>query len=170
MRWLVIAAVAAMYSWGVNASQNEGSEGSAASVASVVLSSEAIVTVTPIPPPASVTEFRADLPRAKKLKIAKKKSIPKSMLSRTERHQMALLAPKTKAGDPSLIDVVNDEDAGSGIADLDLHRSFARPKLIETEDRDNNDIDDDDDLPDTIKLRLYLARMKAVQAHQKKFS
>lgn len=158
-----------MYSWGVNASQNESSEGSAASVASAVLSSEAIVTVTPIPPPASVTEFRADLPRAKKLKVAKKKSIPKAMLSRTERHQMALLAPKAKAGD-LLLDVANEEDAGSGIADLDLHRSFARPRLIEVEDQDNNDIDDDDDLSDTIKLRLYLARMKAVQAHQKKFS
>lgn len=157
-----------MYSWGVDASQTEGSEGSAASVASVVLSSEAIVTVTPIPPPASVTEFRADMPRAKKLKVAKKKSIPKAMLSRTERHQMALLAPKTKAGDP-LLDTVNDEDAGSGIADLDLHRSFSRPKLTGTEDQNNEDADDEE-LPDTIKLRLFLARMKAVQAHQKKFS
>lgn len=169
MRWLVIAAVAALYSWGVNASQTEGSEGSAASVASVVLSSEAIVTVTPIPPPASVTEFRADLPRAKKLKVAKKKSIPKAMLSRTERHQMALLAPMAKIGDPSLIDAVNDEDAGSGIADLDLHRSFSRPKLTEAEEQNKDDVDDED-LPDTIKLRLFLARMKAVQAHQKKFS
>lgn len=168
MRWLVIAAVAAMYSWGVHASQTEGSEGSAASVASVVLSSEAIVTVTPIPPPASVTEFRSDLPRAKKLKVAKKKSIPKAMLSRTERHQMALLAPKAKAGDP-LLDAVNDEDAGSSIADLDLHRSFSRPKLSGTEDQDNDDVEDED-LPDTIKLRLFLARMKAVQAHQRKFS
>ncbi|WP_265943255.1 hypothetical protein [Dechloromonas sp. A34] len=127
------------------------------------------MTVTPIPPPASVTEFRADLPRAKKLKVAKKKSIPKTMLSRTERHQMALLAPKTKAGE-GLLDVANDEDAGSGIADLDLHRSFSRPKLTEIEGQDNDDVDDDDDLPDTIKLRLYLARMKAVQAHQRKFS
>jgi len=158
-----------MYSWGVNASQTEGSEGSAASVASVVLSSEAIVTVTPIPPPASVTEFRADLPRAKKLKVAKKKSIPKAMLSRTERYQMALLAPMAKGGDPSLIDAVNDEDAGSGIADLDLHRSFSRPKLAEAEDQDKDDVDDED-LSDTIKLRLFLARMKAVQAHQRKFS
>jgi len=30
--------------------------------------------------------------------------------------------------------------------------------------------DTDDDLSDTIKLRLTNARMKAVQAHQKKFS
>lgn len=169
MRWLVIAVVAAIYSWGVNASQTEGSEGSAASVASVVLSSEAIVTVTPIPPPASVTEFRSDLPRAKKLKIAKKKSIPKAMLSRTERHQMALLAPKTKISDPSLVDAVNDEDTGSGIEDLDLHRSFSRPKLAEADDQNQQDVDDEE-LPDTIKLRLFLARMKAVQAHQKKFS
>ncbi|MBI2276522.1 MAG: hypothetical protein HYU74_04150 [Dechloromonas sp.] len=125
--------------------------------------------MTPIPPPASVTEFRADLPRAKKLKVAKKKSIPKAMLSRTERHQMALLAPMAKIGDPSLIDAVNDEDAGSGIADLDLHRSFSRPKLTEAEEQNKDDVDDED-LPDTIKLRLFLARMKAVQAHQKKFS
>ena len=32
------------------------------------------------------------------------------------------------------------------------------------------DARDDAELPETVKLRLFLARMKAVEAHQKKFS
>lgn len=136
---------------------------------------EMAVMVTPIPMPPPVVELLREgnpapvLKVTKKSRLAKKKSLPKSMLSRTERHQMALMATTQKTDGPSLLDFFNDEDAQSGASDLDFHRSFSRPKLIEVAVQDEEG-DEDIAISDTVKLRLFLARMKAVQAHQKKFS
>ena len=58
--------------------------------------------------------------------------------------------------------MVNDGDDEYAAEDLVLHRSFSRPKVVKASDQD-----DDDDLlaiPETVKLRLFLARMKAVEA------
>lgn len=56
---------------------------------------------------------------------------------------------------------VEDDDYYE-IVELDLHRSYQRPKLIE--------IDDDEDLSDHIKFRLWLARNLALMRHNKKWA
>jgi hypothetical protein len=124
------------------------------------------VVVTPIPMPAQVTELSATAMRpAKKPKLVATNSVPaKSMLSRTERHQVALLAGKPK-GDASLLhDLANDDEDTPGIDDLDLHRSFARPRLAKLADQDQDD--EIHGLSASVKLRLLLARMKAVEVHE----
>ncbi len=204
MRWLVVAAVVAFSSLGVNASEPVTDE----ATTSIVEASgaDAGVTVTPIPMPAQVTQLLqpanpvAKLRSAKKLKLAKKKSFPKTMLSRTERHQMALLSPSSSAtGQPSRKHL-HDEHGEAGYDELALHSFFSRPKIVqkpaENEEADAFGLsetiklrlflarakaveahtlakvadDQDDTLPEAVKLRLFLARTKAVQAHQKKFS
>jgi len=122
------------------------------------------VIVTPIPMPAQVTELSASTMRpAKKPKALVKNSAPaKSMLSRTERHQIALLKSQTKGDARALIDLADDDDAAPGIDDLDLHRSFSRPKVAKLVDQDD---DEAQGLSATVKLRLLLARMKAVETH-----
>jgi len=168
VRRLIVAVVIALSSSGIFASEPATVESLAADLAA----QEMAVTVTPIPMPPPVVEMLKDvntapvLKAAKKIKVAKKKSLPTILLSRTERHQMVLLA--ARPNNPSLIDFFNDEDAAPGVADLDLHRSFSRPKLIEVADQDQED--ENPGLSDAVKLRLFLARMKAVQAHEKKFS
>lgn len=203
MRWLVVAAVVAFSSLGVNASEPVTGEAKSIVEAS---GAEAGVTVTPIPMPAQVTQLLqpanpvAKLRSAKKLKLAKKESFPKSMLSRTERHQLALLSPSSSAAGQPSRKHLHDEHGEAGYDELALHSFFSRPKILqkpaENGDADAfglsgtiklrlflarakaveahmlaNVVDDpDEQLPEAVKLRLLLARTKAVQAHQKKFS
>ena len=75
-----------------------------------------------------------------------------------------MTAARPKAGAPVLLDFSDDEDAAPGAEDLDLHRSFSRPRVANVADQD--DEDDGLGLSDTVKLRLLLARMKAVEAHK----
>ena len=171
MRWLVIAAVAAFCSSAVTAMPSGVAEVPAADVAAPSVVADPAVVVTPIPAPARVTELLKEVNStsatrpAKKLKVAKKPVPSKLMLSRTERHQVALMtSAKPKAGVPVLVDFSDDEDAAPGAEDLDLHRSFSRPKVATIADQD--DEDDAPGLSDTVKVRLLLARMKAVEAHQ----
>ena len=169
MRWLVIAAVAAFCSSGVINSPPALAQGQVSDVTSIVVADPA-VTVTPIPTPAPVVELLGNLNasrevrQTKKLKTAKASIPVKSMLSRTERHQVALLTsnPATR-GLPVLLDFSDDEDVAPGPEDLDLHRSFSRPKLVEVSERDDNE--EDSGLSDTVKLRLTVARLKAVETH-----
>ena len=203
MRWLVVAAVVAFSSLGVNASEPVKDEATSIVEAS---GTDAGVTVTPIPMPAQVTQLLqpanpvAKLRSAKKLKLAKKKSFPKTMLSRTERHQMALLSPSSSAAGQPSRKHLHDEHGEAGYDELALHSFFSRPKIVqkpaENEEADAFGLsetiklrlflarakaveahtlakvadDQDDKLPEAVKLRLFLARTKAVQAHQKKFS
>lgn len=171
MRWLVFAAVAAFSSSGFITSPSAIAEVPATDVVASVVVAEPAVTITPIPAPAPVIELLSELNPAremrpaKKLKVAKKTAPPKSMLSRTERHQVALMtASQPKAGAPLLVDFSDDEDFAPGPEELDLHRSFSRPRVAKLADQD-----DEDDVPgfsDTVKVRLLLARMKAVEAHK----
>lgn len=169
MRRLVIAAVIALTPWLVNANDFFG-EATPASVEIAQFDEAPTVIVTPIPTPAAVTELltpmaaKAPTRPAKKLKVAKAQPRPTILLSRTERHQLALLAPKPKAGDPPLPKYVNDEDGESIYDSLPLHRSFNRPKVF----KDPGEDDDEEaigGISDTVKLRLFMARMKALEAH-----
>jgi hypothetical protein len=167
VRWLVLAAVAALSSLSVIAAEPVAEEAPAAVEA---LAADVAVIVTPIPMPAQVTELlgaRANPAKAladKKVKVADRKPLPKILLSRTERQRIALakaVAP-AKAGDPPLRKILRDEEGDGGYEDLPLHRSFSRPRVAPA------DADDDDAvaaLSDGVKLRLLLARMKAVEAH-----
>lgn len=174
MRSLFLAAFIALSSSGVVASDFSATEHQAVDAAAPVIAIDMAVTVTPIPAPTMATVMLKEFsptPQArpaKKLKLAKKKTLPKSMLSRTERHQMALLAATHKSTGPTLLDFFDDEDAAPSAEELDLHRFFSRPKLAKLVDQD--DEENEQELSDTVKVRLLLARMKAVQAHQNKFS
>lgn len=203
MRRLFVAAVVAFSSLCAGASEPVADEATSIVEAS---GADAGVTVTPIPMPAQVTQLLqpanpvAKLRPAKKLKLAKKESFPKTMLSRTERHQMALLLPGPgAAGQPSRKHL-HDEHGEAGYDELALHSFFSRPKIVQKpiEDEDAEALglsetiklrlflarakaveahalasvpdDQDDQLPEAVKLRLLMARTLAVQAHQKKYS
>ena len=203
MRWLFVAAVVAFSSLGANASEPVPDEATSIVEASAA---NAGVTVTPIPMPEPVTQLLqpanpvAKLRSVKKPRLAKKKTFPKTMLSRTERHQMALLLPRPNRADQPSHKHLHDEHGEAGYDELALHSFFNRPKVV-SEPADSEDadalglsettklrlflarakavqahmlakvVDDQDDkLSEAVKLRLLLARTKAVQAHQKKFS
>lgn len=203
VRRLVVATVVAFSSLCAGASEPVADEATSIVEAS---GTDAGVTVTPIPVPAQVTQLLqpanpvAKLRSARKLKLAKKESFPKTMLSRTERHQMALLLPRPAANGQPSRKHLHDEHGEAGYDELALHSFFSRPKIVqkpaENEDDDAPGLsesiklrlflarakaveahalatvadDQDDKLPESVKLRLLLARTKAVQAHQKKFS
>jgi hypothetical protein len=130
---------------------------------------EAVVTVTPIPSHAMVAELVSELNPSPEIRQSKrgaqKKHLSKSLLSRTERHQMALLESMPKSGEPGLFGILSDDDADTGADDLDLHRSFSRPKVAGQDEKGVGY-----DLSDAVKLRLFLARMQALRAYEKKFS
>ncbi len=166
MRWLMAAVLTGLTSLLVNAAEPVAVEAPAADAGAVV--AEQAVTVTPVPMPVPVTELRvasarvAEVRPVRQVKAPNTKSIPKSLLSRTERHQVALLSSRPVAGAAVVHTLVNDDDDDYDADNLDLHRSFSRPKVVKVGDQD-----DDKDLlaiPETVKLRLYLARMKAVEA------
>ena len=167
VRRLIVAAVVAFSSLCAGASEPVADEATSIVEAS---GTDAGVTVTPIPMPAQVTQLLqpanpvAKLRSAKKPKLAKKESFPKSMLSRTERHQMALLLPKANADNHQpLRKHLHDEHGEVGYDELALHSFFNRPKVV-SEPADDEDADASG-LSQTVKLRLFLARAKAVQAH-----
>ena len=164
MRWLMAAVVAALTSLAVNAAEPVAVEAPAADAAA---GAEHAVTVTPVPMPVPVTELRvaparvAEVRPARQAKTPNTKVIAKSLLSRTERHQLALLSSKPVAGATAVHTLVNDGDDEYDLENLDLHRSFSRPKVVKVGDQDD---DDPFAITDAVKLRLYLARMKAVEA------
>lgn len=99
---------------------------------------------------------------ADKPKLVRKAPAKKSMLSRTAQNQMALLASKMQAETAFSRDVFGDHDAEYGIDDLDLHRSFSRPQVVKVPWQDTGE---DFAISDHARLRLFLARVKAVDAH-----
>jgi hypothetical protein len=180
-RWLFAAF--AVLSFGLYATeQSVQPAGSIASSEQGALMGSTGVVVSAIPAPTLVLEM--DLRNAaemrpvkiakvaRKLKRAKETPPVKSMLSRTERHQMALMVaakPQLKGKESALVRLFHDEDAGSGPEDVDLHRFFSRPRVAEIAESALDD-DSEKELSDAIKLRLLIARSRAVQAHEKKFS
>ena len=77
---------------------------------------------------------------------------------------MALLAPKPKNGEQAVSKQLDDQNGDTGYDELVIHRSFNRPKLV-SEIEDDKDAPDTTELSETIKLRLFIARMRAVKAH-----
>lgn len=106
----------------------------------------------------------AEIRSAEKPKLVKKPAPSKSMLSRTARSQMALLASKPQPETAISLNLFDSQDDDTGADDLDLHRSFSRPRLVQSDDLD--DADDDTGISDYVKLRLFMGRMKAVEAHR----
>lgn len=135
---------------------------------------------------------------AKKQRLAKKKAAATMMLTRTERRQLELMSSSAKTvGNPGHSYNRND-DFQSGLDELDFHRSYSRPRVIADSFDINDDAyepspevrlrllisrlktveshalnqakDNGEALPESIQLRLQEARMKAVRAHQEKFT
>lgn len=161
MRWLFVAAVLAVSAPAIYASES-GNDDTPSLINGAELAPGVIVSA--IPAPALVTEARpiASLNAGKKVYRAKKKLLPTMMLSRTERRQIQLLAVRTKPGSQHSFHYNNHDDSQTGLNELDLHRSYSRPKVAE----DSND-DEIDTLPisDHARLRLLFARLKALEAH-----
>lgn len=130
---------------------------------------EAVVTIAPVPLPATVTEFSLGSPKSARIKQSKKAKAAKvarakSMLSRSAREQIAIANSSALPGGRVQMAASNNEDADTSDNQLDLHRSFSQPRVAKATDQ----ADDDEgviDLPDHVKLRLLMARTKAVEAH-----
>lgn len=161
MRWIVIAAVLALSPMGGKASESATAASRWANSTESPISghSMAVESIKALNPDQGVGSGR---------KLARSKHLPKSLLSRTERHRIALLVDTTKSAEPVLSRSLNDEDADGGVDDLDLQSSFGRPKVIKKAEQ--NDEDNAQIISDAVKLRLFLARMKAVKLHEKTFS
>lgn len=167
VHWLAIAALITFTSGAVNASEPVAESMPVTEVASSIVSYDLPPTYSP--GIAGTGEFKAAArlkPGYKK--VAKKSKPKKSMLSRTERNQMALMAVKLRPTNSLSLAFLNDEDVESGADDLDIHRSLSRPKVARTFDQDDDE--EEIEISDHAKVRLFLARMKAVQAHQSRFS
>ena len=166
---IVVAALAALSSFSVVASEPVADEAPVAAEV-VAPSTDSNIVVTPIPMPASVIELATTakpvvkLRSAKGSKLAKNRPLPKMMLSRTERHQMALLAPKPKNGEQAVPKQLDGQNGETGYDELAFHGPFSRPRPV-SELEDDDDTPDAAQLSDTIRLRLFIARMRAVEAH-----
>lgn len=171
MRWLVVATSLAFAALNINAAEPLVADDQTVEAAGSVALIDPAVVVTPIPMPALVVELPSNANSAprlrplKRVKLDKKPTLPPSMLTRSERQQMALLAARPQNGELSLVrnNADDEHDDAPSVADLTLHRFFHRPKVAKLAGEDESD--DADDIPDTIKLRLLMARMKAVEAH-----
>jgi len=161
VRWIVIATVLALSPMGGNASESATVASSSADSAFAPVSDHSVAVE-------SIKALNPDQGVGSGKKLARSKRLPKSLLSRTERHRLALLVDAPKSAEPMLSRSLNDEDADGGAGDLDLQSSFGRPKVIKKADR--NDEDNDQIFSDAVRLRLFLARMKALKVHEKKFS
>ncbi len=131
---------------------------------------EALVTVAPVPKPATVIELASYSPKSpsagqsKRVKAATV-ARARSMLSRSTRGQIALASNSAKVvDDRARLAASDNEDADTGLDELDLHRSFSQPKVAKIPGQ-TDDSDDTSDLPEHVKLRLLMARTKAVDAY-----
>lgn len=126
------------------------------------------VVITPVPMPGAVVETLI-LPgqkqrSLKKIKVAKKAPLPVIALSRTERRQMALLAAAdTDSGETRLPLRAEDQNDDVDYDDQVLHRSYSRPRVAETAEKEDG-VTDDEGIADHVKLRLMMARLKAVES------
>lgn len=162
MRWIWVAVFAAFSPLEIYALDVAIDE-----ISSVAALPEAApgVTISAIPAPMPVIEvIQPDSSAAvRKQRLAKKKSLPVMMLSRTERRQAQILVADSKSGEPGLPghSYNPNDDFQGGPDELDFHRSYSRPKLIS----DADEADDAPALSPYVRLRLLMARLKALEVH-----
>jgi hypothetical protein len=157
---LLIALVAVLASWGLQASDFGVDQ---------IPTAEAVVSPVPLeaPPAALALSLPTELGNtsqfkpADKPRIARKAKLKESMLSRSARNQMALLAVKTPMGTTFSLDIFGNQDGEHGLDDIDLHRSFSRPQVAKRLGQDDGAAFE---VSEYAKLRLFLARQKAVEA------
>jgi len=168
VRWLFIPVVAAAWiSLAVNASESGAESTPVPEVASPVMIYD--LAPAPVPVPGMKPRERKtvdELKPASKPKLAQQKTLKKSILSRTAINQMALLTVKCQPETPASAAFFDDEDDDSSADDLDFHRSFSRPRVAHQDDCDDQDDGLAQGVSDHVKVRLFVARMKAVEAHQ----
>ena len=75
-----------------------------------------------------------------------------------------LASTTAKPEDRARLIASDDEDDDEGLDDQDLHRSYSQPKVAKTLDQLADGDEGVIDLPDHVKLRLWMARTKAVDA------
>lgn len=161
MRWILVAALVAFSPLETYAFAAMADESS--SVVDVTEAGSG-VTISAIPAPIPVIEvLTLDGSGAmKKQRLTKKKSSPVMMLSRTERRQAQILIADSRVnGLPGSSYNPNDDFQG-GPDELDFHRSYSRPRLIA--DAEDN-LDDGQELSAHVRLRLLMARLKALEVH-----
>lgn len=167
MRRLFAVALATLFSLTAQASEPVSDEPVSFVDASAP---HADVTITPIPMPAPVTELlaplnpAAKLSAAKKVKQARKAAIPATMLSRTERHQLALVSKARTTDETPTRNAEHNDDDRAGYDDLPLHQFYSRPRLVKDNGRHDHDADATA-LSETARVRLLMARLKALEAH-----
>jgi hypothetical protein len=76
--------------------------------------------------------------------------------------------PKLLRSNPTRVALLNlqDNDDDIGIGDEDLHVGYRRPSLVTEKKSANND---DDELSDEIKWKLFLARQVALIKYKEKW-
>lgn len=138
-------------------------------------SSNQEVIVSPIPQPAPLAHVLKPLNPMAKLRAAKKEApqakarvFPAVMLSRAERQQMALLLTGPKKSPQGKIRIKffdDDDDDDNGYEDLPLHQFYSRPRLVRDDESNYDDTLSPTLFSDNVRIRLLMARLKAVEAH-----
>jgi hypothetical protein len=170
VRKLLIVLMTSLAAMGVHAWEPTTADVQPENMTALEPNADVSVTIAAIPMPAQVVELARYSPRknglgqSKKVKAAKV-AIAKSMLSRSARQQIAIASTSSKPDDKARLLASENEDAGTGFDMLDLHRSFSQPRVAKVADQADDDDEAVSDLPDHIKLRLLMARTKAVEAH-----
>lgn len=161
MRWLFVAAVVGLSSPTIYASET-GTDESPSLIDGSEVEPGVIVSAIPSPPLVIQVSKRegpvARLHSGKKLRLAKKKALPTLMLTRTERRQVQLLVAHKKSDGHQGQSYNHNDESQTGLDELDLHRSYSRPKVA----ADSNDAEaDTPGLSDYVRLRLLIAHLKA---------
>lgn len=164
VRSLFVAVVAALALAGVHAAEQVAESMPVPEVVAPVM----VYDLAPVTPAGGIRKnderrVVAEIRSVDKPKLAKKLVPSKSMLSRTARSQMALLASKPQQETAISLNLFDSQDDDTGADDLDLHRSFSRPRLAQSNDQDDGN---DAGVSDYVKLRLFMARMKAIEVHK----
>lgn len=170
MRKLLIVLMTSLAAMGVHAWEPTTADVQPENMTALESNADVSVTIAAIPMPAQVVELaryspkKNNLGQTKKVKAAKV-AIAKSMLSRSARQQIAIASTSSKPDDKARLLASENEDTGTGFDMLDLHRSFSQPRVAKVADQADEEDETLSNLPEHIKLRLLLARTKAVEAH-----
>jgi hypothetical protein len=128
------------------------------------------VIVAAIPSPVPVLEVQkledpiAKISKGKKLKLTKKKASSIVLLTRTERRRVELLGDAPKIGDQQGSSYSHNEDYQASFDKQDLHRSYSFPKLVSDTVNLKDDEFDAETLSSDVRVRLLMARLKALEA------